>query len=417
MDIRKLRSGFFLFMLAAVTLALVWVTKGFFGPVFWAATLAVVFRGPYRRLRIALGGRGGLAAALTTLGVILLVLIPLGLIGVALVNEGMRLYTSVASGNTGLQEALTRAEAMLPVLSDRYGVDLTRIQQAISGQAMSAGQYLAGQVLTIGQSALGLGLLVFVMLYTLFFFLRDGERLIDILVLALPLGEARERRLLERFATVTRATIKGTLVVGLVQGAIGGILFAVLGLGAPIFWGVMMALLSLLPAIGTALVWGPAALYLLLTGSVVKGVILLVAGAVIIGTVDNLLRPILVGRDAAIPDYLVLLATLGGIALFGLTGVIVGPVVAALFLVVWQMFIEEYGGLDNLVPSAPILTTEAMLRRGRRRVRALTAEPPVGGPAPADPAVTIKAPLAAESATPAPEAPPDAPKPPPSPPD
>ena len=413
MDIRKLRSGFFLFLLAAVTLALVWVTKGFFGPVFWAATLAVVFRSPYRRLRIALGGRSGLAAGLTTLGVILLVLVPLGFIGFALVNEGMRLYSSVAAGNTGLQEAFARAEALLPVLSDRFGVDLSRIQQGISEQAMSAGQYLAGQALTIGQGALGMGLLVFVMLYTLFFFLRDGERLIDILVLALPLGEARERRLLERFATVTRATIKGTLVVGLVQGAIGGILFAVLGLGAPIFWGVMMALLSLLPAIGTALVWGPAAIYLLLTGSVVQGVILIAAGAIIIGTVDNLLRPILVGRNAAIPDYLVLLATLGGIALFGLTGVIVGPVVAALFLVVWQMFIEEYGGLDNLVPSAPILTAEAMLRRGRRRVRALTAEPPAGGPTPADPSITIKAPPAAEP--PVAGAPTEAP--PPSPPD
>ena len=155
----------------------------------------------------------------------------------------------------------------------------------------------------------------------------------------------------ERFADVSRATVKGTLIVAGIQGAIGGLAFWALGIESAVFWGVVMGVLSLLPAIGAFLVWGPAAAILFATGSPVRAVILVVVGALGIGLVDNLLRPILVGRDARMPDYLVLLATLGGIAAFGLSGFVIGPMVAAFFLVVWEMFIEDFAALDD--PAAP----------------------------------------------------------------
>jgi predicted PurR-regulated permease PerM len=163
---------------------------------------------------------------------------------------------------------------------------------------------------------------------------------------ALPLGHEREHRLFEKFADVSRATVKGTLVVGVVQGTLGGLFFWILGLNAAVFWGVIMTLLSLLPAVGSALIWGPAAIILLATGQIVKGIILLAAGSLIIGLVDNLLRPMLVGRDTQIPDYLILLATLGGLTVFGLSGFVIGPIIAALFLAVWDMFAQEYGHED-----------------------------------------------------------------------
>jgi predicted PurR-regulated permease PerM len=187
----------------------------------------------------------------------------------------------------------------------------------------------------------------------LFYFLRDGPRLLEGLVRSLPLGDERERHLLGRFAEVSRATIKGTLVVGIVQGAIGGIAFALLGIAAPVLWGVVMALLSILPAVGPALVWVPTAGVLIANGEWGTGIALIVIGVFVIGLVDNLLRPILVGRDTRMPDYLIMLSTLGGLAGFGLAGIIIGPIIAAFFLSVWHMAEQEFGPTP-----APSDTTE-----------------------------------------------------------
>jgi predicted PurR-regulated permease PerM len=181
----------------------------------------------------------------------------------------------------------------------------------------------------------------FLMLYLLFFFMRDGEHLLEVIVRALPLGDDRERELFRKFAQVSRATVKGTLVIGFIQGALGGMMFAILGIQGAVFWGVVMSVLSLLPVVGTGLVWGPAALILIANGAWQKGAVLIVFGVLVIGLVDNLLRPILIGRDTKMPDYLVLLSTLGGLTVFGVSGFVIGPVIAALFLTVWTMFQQE----------------------------------------------------------------------------
>ena len=149
-------------------------------------------------------------------------------------------------------------------------------------------------------------------------------------------------RLFHKFAEVCRATVKGSLVVALVQGTIGGVALWVLGIQGAILWGTLMVILSLLPAVGSALVWAPAAAWLLMTGAWIKGIILILVGVFLIGLIDNILRPLLVGRDTKMPDYLILISTLGGISLFGLSGFVMGPVLAALFLVIWQIFMEEY---------------------------------------------------------------------------
>src|SRR5690606_25114507 len=208
--------------------------------------------------------------------------------------------------------------------------------------SLTASQFIATNALAIGQNTLRITIYFVLMLYLLFFFLRDGTRLLDGLVRALPLGDARERHLLDRFAEVARATIKGTLVVGVAQGTIGGIAFAVLGIGAPVLWGVLMALLSILPAVGPAVVWVPAAIFPFVQKQYFAGIVLVLIGVLVIGLVDNLLRPILVGRDTRMPDYLVLLSTLGGLAAFGLAGIVIGPIIAAFFLSVWEMAQAEF---------------------------------------------------------------------------
>jgi predicted PurR-regulated permease PerM len=185
------------------------------------------------------------------------------------------------------------------------------------------------------------------MLYLLFFLLRDGSALSKRIQDALPLRAEQERELFRKFATVIRATIKGSILVAALQGALGGLIFWLLGLHAPVLWGVVMGLLALLPALGAALVWVPAAIYLLATGSIWEGIVLLAFGAFVIGLVDNILRPLLVGKDTKMPDYVVLISTLGGLATFGLNGFVVGPVIAAMFIAAWDIFTESSTAQDR----------------------------------------------------------------------
>jgi len=180
------------------------------------------------------------------------------------------------------------------------------------------------------------------MLYLLFFVLRDGERMLEAIIRALPLGDERERALFAKFAEVSRATIKGTLVIGLMQGFLGGVMFSILGVTGAVFWGVVMVILSILPIVGASIVWIPVAIFLLMSGAWIKALVLVIFGAVVIGLLDNILRPLLVGRDTKMPDYIILLSTLGGLSVFGISGFVIGPIIASLFLSVWVMFQEEH---------------------------------------------------------------------------
>jgi len=176
------------------------------------------------------------------------------------------------------------------------------------------------------------------MLYLAFFLLRDGQVMAARLEESIPLRPGLRRPLLDKIVTVIRATIKGSLVVAILQGLIGGVVFWFLGVGGALLWGIAMAFFSLLPAIGTGLIWAPVAIYLLISGDIWQGVVLILCGIFVIGMVDNVVRPVLVGRDTQMPDYMVFLSTLGGIELFGFNGFVIGPVIAALFMAVWDIF-------------------------------------------------------------------------------
>lgn len=338
--------AFFFALLFAVTLALLWLIRGFLQPIFWAIALGIVVYPLHARLVPRFGNRPSLAAGISVAVVVGLVIVPLAGIAAAVTTEAAALYARLDTGQLGIRDLYSRVEHSIPQIGSvltSLGIDAARLESQLSTAAVTASRFVASRALALGQDTVRVTVFFFLMLYLLFFFLRDGERLLAGLVRALPLGDQRELHLLERFAEVSRATIKGTLVVGIVQGAIGGIAFAALGLGAPVLWGVVMALLSILPAVGAALVWLPAAIVLIASGSVTAGIVLVLIGVFVIGLVDNLLRPILVGRDTRMPDYLILLSTLGGLAAFGLAGIIIGPIVAAFFLSVWQMAEQEFG--------------------------------------------------------------------------
>jgi predicted PurR-regulated permease PerM len=205
-----------------------------------------------------------------------------------------------------------------------------------TAKAAGAVLVVSATELTAGTASLLLDLLV--MLYAMFFFFRDGPKIIEKIFYYTPLTHEDEALLLERFTSVTRATIKGTVVIGVIQGALAGLGFWVAGIGGAAFWGTLMAVLSVVPGIGAALIWVPAVIYLFITGQSVPGVLLLIWCAAVVGTIDNILRPILVGKDAKMPDLLILIGTLGGLFLFGAIGFIVGPIVCGLFLSVWEIY-------------------------------------------------------------------------------
>jgi len=345
MEQRRIERAWFFIFLATVTVAFLWLTLDFIAPVFWAAVLAIIFNPLQRQLEARLKGRKTAAALITELIIVLVVFLPLVLIGVAVSQEALNLYDRIQNGSVNLQDLATRIDPILRDLTARIGIDPDTVAPRISEAVGAAAKLIATRAVIIGQNVLSVVAQTALMLYLLFFFLRDGDRLLATLNYAIPMGDGRQQALFRRFAAVTRATLKGSLLTGLVQGALGGVLFWVLGLRAPVFWGVIMAMLSLLPIVGPSIVWAPVAIYLMFTGSMTKGVILIAGGVLVVGTADNILRPLLVGRETRMPDYMVLLSTLGGLSVFGPAGFVAGPVLAALFLSVWDMFAQEQRGV------------------------------------------------------------------------
>jgi predicted PurR-regulated permease PerM len=340
-----LQSKALLWVLMAVTVLFAIVLWPLSGAVSWAVFMAIVFSSLQERSNLICRGRRGWAAFGTLMVIVVSVLLPMALLTASITQEATAVYERFRTGDIQLSQYFQRAVDALPAWVraslDRYGLaDLGAVQRKLVEAVGQSGQAITSRVFTIGQSTLDFVLNLFVMLYLLFFLLRDGKSLAAATAHALPLKPEHTTRLLNQFATVVRATVKGNVVVALVQGALGWLAFWVLGITGALLWGALMAVLSLLPAVGAALVWGPVALYLIVTGSIWPGLGLTAWGVLVIGLVDNVLRPILVGKETRLPDYLVLIATLGGITVFGLNGFVIGPVIAALFIAAWDIFTQ-----------------------------------------------------------------------------
>ena len=336
---------FFILILAIVTLAFFIILQPYSSSVLWAAILAVIFYKTKNWLSRKMGGRNGLASLLTLVLICLIVFTPLAIIASSLVNEFNVVYRNLQEDNTSVSVVFADLIRHLPAwgqhLLAEYDLDdVGEIQSKLSAAVMQGSQFLAGSALAISKNTFSLAVGFGVMLYLLFFLLKDGSNLVALIMRAIPLENRVKYRLISRFAAVARATVKGTVVVAVVQGILGGIAFWFLGIQGSLLWGALMAFFSLVPAVGTALVWVPAAIYLFATGALWKGVILVAWFVVVVGLVDNILRPILVGKDIKMPDYLILIATLGGLTVYGINGFVIGPLIAALFVTCWQYMAE-----------------------------------------------------------------------------
>lgn len=340
-----LHNKVFLALLVLVTLAFGLILWPFNGAIWWAIFLAIVFMPLQRRLQRRFGARRSLAALATLMITLVVAILPLVLLSVSVTQEATAIYGRVKSGELNpaqyFQQIVDGLPGWLRQLLERLGVtDMTAVQQKIVAGMGQSSQVLTSQALSLGQTTFEFVVSFFLMLYLLFFLLRDGPDLSRRIVNAIPLQRRHKKDLFEKFATVVRATVKGNILVALIQGALGGLALGFLGVPGAMLWGAVMALLSLLPAIGAAIVWLPVAVWLLVTGALWQGFGLVAWGVLVIGLVDNLLRPLLVGKDTQLPDFLVLFSTIGGIAVFGLNGFVIGPVIAAMFVAAWDIFTE-----------------------------------------------------------------------------
>ena len=331
-----------LVLLIIVSVAFAWILLPFYGTLMWGAIIALLFSPVYRWLLIRLKQRRTLAALLTLLIVLLIAILPIALISASLTREVTLIYARIQSGELIPALFFRQAFAALPEwvtsLLDRFGlVNFDALQVRLSSALTQASQFLATQALSIGQNTFEFIAGLFITLYLAFFLIRDGETVLGALQRAIPLSSGHKQELLDKFTTVIRATVKGNLLVAAIQGALGGLAFWFLGVTGALLWAVLMAFLSLLPAVGAGLVWLPVAIYLLLTGAVWQSLALTAYGVLVIGLVDNLLRPLLVGKDTRMPDYVVMISTLGGMAVLGINGFVAGPAIAAMFLAVWHI--------------------------------------------------------------------------------
>lgn len=345
-DTTALEHWSFLLILAAVSVLLIWVTWPFVGPLMWASLAAIMFQPLYKWSLKKTRGRRNLAATLSLLIIFVAVLLPALWIGSLVANEAIKLVNRLQANPIDIGAWISETYAMLPAavqeLADENGfTDFSTIQDRLQGVLGESAGLIAQQALSIGSGALGFVLSFSIGLYVLFFLLRDGSRIGETILHSAPVEREIADRLAERFLGIVRAVIKGSGVVGIVQGTLGGIMLAIAGVPSALLLGVLMAILALIPAVGTALVWAPAGIWLIVIGEVWQGVFVLGAGFIIISSVDNVLRPILVGRDTGIPDWIILITTLGGISLAGFSGIVLGPLVAGMFLASWSILQEQ----------------------------------------------------------------------------
>jgi predicted PurR-regulated permease PerM len=325
------------FFISALFLSMI---RQFLMAIFLAGIFSALSYPLYRRLERWFGGRRSLASLVTLFLIVVVVILPLGgLLGVV-TGQAIKVGEAVTpwvSKQLSQPDAISETLKSLPFYEkvEPYRNLILKKAGELVGHISG---FLINRLRSVTLGTVNFIFMLFIMLYTMFFFFMDGKKLIDKILYYLPLEDQDERRMLNKFTSVTRATLKGTAVIGILQGGLAGAAFAVVGIDSAVFWGTIMAVLSFIPGIGTALVWGPAVIFLAVTGHLAKAIGLGVFCAAVVGSVDNLLRPILVGRDTQMHELMILFGTLGGIIMFGVVGIIIGPIIAALFVTIWDIY-------------------------------------------------------------------------------
>lgn len=340
---RRFRIAFVVILAIAVSALFLAVIWPFLKPLLLGALLAGLCHPLYRWITRLLRGRRSLGAIITLLILFIVVAGPLSAFLGVVVQQALAVSNQAIPwvqqhfGTASTFNAHDWLVQRFPALADHVPSQ-EQLVESVGAAAKSIGGFLVTVASRMTATTAVFLLNLFVMVYAMFFFLKDGEKILEKIFYYMPLSDEDEALMLQRFTSITRATVKGTLVIGIIQGGLAGIAFWLAGIDGAAFWGTIMAILSIVPGIGAALIWVPAVIYLIVTGQLLAGMLLFAWCAAVVGTIDNILRPILVGKDAKMPDLLILVGTLGGLFLFGPIGFIVGPIVCGLFLTVWDIY-------------------------------------------------------------------------------
>lgn len=338
-------------LISAVFLAMI---RSYLMVLLLAGIFSAVAQPVYKKFVVWLKGQKNLAAAVTLLLIFLLIFLPLiSLLGIV-AGQAIKVGHSVSPW---IQRQIQQPSELLSIfenlpfyetLVEYNEVILEKAGQLVSG----ASTFLVNSVSSFTMSTVNVVFLFFIFLYTMFFFLKDGKKLLAKILYYLPLKDEDEQKMLDRFTSVTRATLKGTVIIGILQGGLAGIGFWVVGIDSVIFWSTIMVVLSIIPVIGSSLIWIPAVIILAASGAFIKAIGLAVYCGLLVGSLDNLLRPMLVGKDTKMHEMFILLGTLGGIGMFGIIGFIIGPIIAALFVTIWELYGETFKAyLPSVGPS------------------------------------------------------------------
>ena len=333
----------FYVILGVVTLLFLYLLMPFFFPIFWAAVIAGIFQPLYRRINRRLK-HPNLSTVVVFSGIALIILLPAAVVGTLVFNESVQLYTALSSDTTHLNKNF---DHMISSITNHPYAQLFHVNKALlfaktAEIARSITNYIFVNLTALTQNTLGLLVKFAIMLYTLFFFIRDGDKFPGMAMRILPLGKGREKLLYDRFFVTARSTLKVTLIIGGIQGALGGIVFLITGIEGALIWGLLMIIMAVVPVVGCSIIWGPAGILMLLTGHIWEGILILAFGFLVISTIDNLLRPILIGKDVEMHPLLIFLSTLGGIVLFGFSGFVIGPIITSMLLAIWEMYDEFF---------------------------------------------------------------------------
>lgn len=343
MELRHFNTHFFFlfFLLAGIGVAFLFLP--FFSAIIIASILAVLFRQPYQWLLRETRESRTTSALLTCLLVAFVIVVPVFLSLAFAANEARLLYTSIGEGQSAemIANRFFASVGQLPVIGQFFQSDILS-SNSFSSDIRSVSKSALVLLQAAYQGIAHFFFWIFVMFFALFYFLIDGSRAIRYLMRLSPLRDEHDRMLMEKFVSISRATIKGTFLVGVVQGVLGGLAFWIVGVPSPFIWGLIMVFFSVIPMIGAGMIWFPAGIILLLLGDIWQGLFVLGVGMGIVSTIDNILRPKLVGRDTHMHPLLVFFATLGGISLFGLLGFIIGPIIVALFLALAEIYTTEF---------------------------------------------------------------------------
>ncbi|HBI33834.1 MAG TPA: hypothetical protein DEA43_04300 [Candidatus Moranbacteria bacterium] len=346
MELKNLNTYFFFLILLGISAVTFFIFEPFIMAILLAAVFAVIFQRPYKFFVRITGGRSRISALLTSVfGMIIFAGLFFGIAGLIATEAANLFQNSVKAGDAYLNyvDPIVNNVNKNPLLKS-FGLENLINSESVSKAVSQLGQGAFSILQKTYQGVAHFLFLAVVMFFTLYYFLVGGRNLIKKLMFLSPLRDSHEKLLIEKFISISRATIKGTLVVGIVQGSIGGITFAIVGVPSAIAWGIVMSFLSLIPMFGTSLIWFPAGIIMLLIGNIWQGIVILAVGLGIISIIDNFLRPELVGKDTQMHPLVVFFATLGGISLLGFLGFIIGPIIVALFLTLWNIYAVEFKG-------------------------------------------------------------------------